>query len=310
MKPIYFTIALLICSVKFSSAQFHTQYFDGADTLVTNSIRIDIDTASQNVWQIGAPQKAIFDSAATQPYAIVTDTINFYPTNDTSRFIAKVLLNFGSWGIFALQWKQKLDMDTAFDGGIIEYSIDTGSTWVNVFNNPYVYNFYGFQTANQDTLAGGEFAFSGTDSTWRVIWLCFDLSWLQLFQPNDTLLFRFTLLSDSVNNNKEGWMIDNMLSRVTIIHTAKDNEQEQENYLNVYPNPASNIVHIQAQKIMDFHIIETMELVDPFGRVVDKWTNIPTKFWFDTNNYSDGMYYLKIKTNLHSETLPIVISKR
>lgn len=307
MKQIYLTTALLICIVQFSSAQFYTQYFDGADTSVWNSIRIDIDTASQNVWQIGTPQKTIFDSAATQPYAIVTDTINFYPTNDTSRFIAKVWMNFGAWGIFALQWKQKLDLDQGFDGGIIEYSTDTGNTWVNVFNNPYVYNFYGFQPSNKDTLVGGEYAFSGTDSTWKDIWLCFDMSWLQQFQPNDTLLFRFTMLSDSINNNKEGWLIDNMLAHITIIHTVK--ETEQENYLNVYPNPANNIVNIQAQKIMDFHIVEVMELVDPLGRVVDKWTNIPTKFWFDTNKYNDGLYFLKIKTNLKSETFPLVINK-
>jgi hypothetical protein len=307
MKKIYLTTALLICIVQFSSAQFYTQYFDGADTSVWNSIKIEIDTANQNVWQIGTPQKTIFDSAATQPYAIVTDTINFYPTSDTSRFIAKVWMNFGTWGIFALQWKQKLDMDTAFDGGIIEYSTDTGNTWVNVFNNPYVYNFYGFQTANADTLAGGEYAFSGTDSTWRDIWLCFDMSWIQQFQLNDTLLFRFTLLSDSTNNNKEGWIIDNMLARITIIHTVK--ETEQENYLNVFPNPANNIVNIQAQKTMDFHIVEVMELVDPLGRVVDRWTNIPTKFWFATNKYNDGSYFLKIKTNLKSETFPLVINK-
>ena len=307
MKPIYLIAGLLLFFVRYSTAQFYTQYFDGADTNLYNSIFIDIDPDSLNVWQIGSPQKVIFDSSATQPNAIVTDTINYYPVNDTSRFIAKVYLNGNNWGIFALQWKQKLDMDTAFDGGIIEYSIDTGHTWVNVFNNPYVYNFYGYETANQDTLPGGEFAFSGTDSTWRDIWLCFDLSWLQQFNWNDTALFRFTFLSDSVNNNKEGWLMDNLLSHITFIHTVK--EVEQENYLLVYPNPASSIIHIQAQKIMNYHIIETMELIDPMGRVVDTWANIPTKFWFDTNRYNDGMYFLKIRTNLQSETLPIVISK-
>ena len=307
MKQIYLSVILLLCFVRYSTAQFYTQYFDGADTLLWNSIRIDLDTSSQNVWQIGPPRKIIFDSAATQPNAIVTDTINFYPANDTSRFVAKVHLNGWNWGVFALQWKQKLDMDTSFDGGIVEYSIDTGRTWVNVFNNPFVYNFYGFQTANQDTLTGGEFAFSGTDSTWRDIWLCFDLSWLQQFNGIDTVLFRFTLLTDSVNNNKEGWLIDNMLAHITIIHTVK--EVEQENYLNLYPNPANDIVHIQAQKIMDYHIIEKMELVDKSGRIVDRWTNIPTKFWFDTNKYNEGLHFLKVKTNIKSETLPFVIGK-
>lgn len=307
MKKLYFTTVLLILIVRSSTAQFYTQYFDGADTNVYQSILIDIAPDSSNVWQIGTPQKIIFDSAATLPNAIVTDTINFYPTNDTSRFIAKILMSFPPWGIFALQWKQKLDMDTSFDGGIIEYSIDTGNTWINVFNNPYVYNFYGYDTLNADTLSGGEFAFSGTDTTWKDIWLCFDLSWLQQFQWNDTILFRFTLLSDSVNNNKEGWMIDNMLAHITIIHTVK--EVEQDRYLNVYPNPASNIVHIQAEKIMNFHIIERMELVDPLGRVVDRWTNIPTKFWFDASKYPDGLYFLKVKTNIKFENIPLVISK-
>lgn len=307
MKKIYVTSLFIFCIVQFSSAQFYTQYFDGADTSIWNAIRIDIDTASQNVWQIGTPQKAIFDSAATQPYAIVTDTVNFYPTNDTARFIAKVWMNFGNWGIFALQWKQKLDFDQGLDGAIIEYSTDTGNTWVNVFNNPFTYNFYGFDPLNVDTLPGGEYAFSGTDSTWRDIWLCFDMSWLQQFQPLDTLLFRFTMLSDSVNNNKEGWMIDNMLAHITIVHTIK--EKEQENYLNVFPNPANTIVNIQAQKIMDYHIIERMELVDVTGRIVDSWTTVPTKFWFDTHEYNDGLYFLKIKTNIKSETFQLIINK-
>ena len=144
MKKLSLSTVLLFLIVRSSTAQFHTQYFDGADTSLYNAILIDIDSDSSNVWQIGIPQKIIFDSAATLPNAIVTDTINFYPSSDTSRFIAKVYLNGNNWGIFALQWKQKLDLDTAFDGGIIEYSTDTGNTWVNVFNNPNVYNFYGF----------------------------------------------------------------------------------------------------------------------------------------------------------------------
>lgn len=303
MKKIYFTIVLLIGFWFNSHAQpIYTQYFDGADTGL-NSIKIVLDTANQNIWQIGKPQKIIFDSASTLPNAIVTDTINFYPTNNTSRFIAKIPIITSPW-IFALQWKQKLDLDAGFDGGIIEYSKDTGNTWLNVFNNPFVYNFYGFDTLNADTLPGGQFAFSGKDTTWRDIWLCFQSTWLQ---PIDTLLIRFTLLSDSVNNNKEGWLIDNMMGHITIGHTIK--EVEQKNYINVYPNPVNNRVYIQLQKQLKSHIIENMELMDLSGRVVERWSHIPTKFWFDTHNYADGKYFLKIKTNIKSETVPLLIRK-
>ena len=34
------------------------------------------------------------------------------------------------------------------------------------------------------------------------------------------------------------------------------------------------------------------------------------KSWFDTNKYADGLYMLKVKTNIQSESLPIVITKR
>ena len=307
MKKLYLLVFFLGFSLHYTAAQFLTQYFDGADTSALNAILIDIDSSGSNVWQIGQPQKIIFDSAFTAPNVIVTDTINSYPINDTSRFIAKIYNNIGFSNILALQWTQKLDLDSGFDGGIIEFSTDTGITWVNVFNNPFVYNFYGYQLANADTLQGGEFAFSGTDSTWRDIWLCLDLSWIWQIQVVDTILFRFTLISDSIDNNREGWMIDNMLAHITFIHTV--NEKEQLRYLNVHPNPANGIIYVETEKRMDFHIIEKMELIDPLGRVIDRWTNIPTKFWFDSAKYNSGLYYLKIKTNIKSETVPLVISR-
>lgn len=305
MKKLYITAVLLILIVSTSSAQYYSQYFDGADTIFSSSVNVELDTSSSNVWQIGVPQKIIFDSSATFPNAIVTDTINSYPANNTSRFTIKILNQFTNFGILAVQWKQKLDMDTAFDGGIVEFTIDHGLTWQNAFNNPFVYNFYGFQLSNQDTLNTGEYAFSGTDSTWRDIWLCFDLSWVTQFQ--DTMMFRFTLKSDSVNNNKEGWMIDNFMSHITFIHTLK--EVTKTDYLNVYPNPTNNIIHIEAEKLTEFHIIEHMELVDSQGKIVERWTNLPTKFWFDVSKYGEGLYFLRVKTNIQSETLPIIVRK-
>lgn len=309
MKTLYLMITLIFLIAQNSFGQFYRQYFDGADTVYNmnmspSSILVTIDDDSTNIWQIGKPQKVIFDSAATQPNAIVTDTLNYYPVNNMSSFGFKIR-PWTNWGILALQWKQKLDMDSDFDGGIIEYSIDHGNSWINVFDNPYTYNYYGFQPQNKDTLQTGEVAFSGTDSTWRDIWLCFGMSWLQ--QAQDTIYFKFTFKSDSIDNNKEGWMIDNLLAHITMIHTVK--ETEKDNRLNVYPNPANNIVNIETEKVMEFHIIELMELIDPLGRVVERWKNIPTKFWFKTDKYNDGLYYLKVKTNLKSETVPLVISK-
>jgi len=284
--------------------QTYSQYFDGADTSAFNSLLINIDTSSSNIWQIGQPQKIIFDTAATFPNAIVTDTSNYYPTNNTSSFSFGVDPQWFGWGILALQWKQKLDMDIDYDGGIIEFSSDTGNTWKNVFNNPYVYNFYGFDTANQDTLISGDYAFSGTDSTWKDIWLCFDLSWLSF---SDSLMFRYTLKSDAIDNNKEGWIIDNLISHITIIHTV--NEIKQEKYMTAVPNPTTGRIDISTKKLDEFHIIEKIELINIEGKLVQKWGISPTKFYVDISNHPNGIYFLNVKTNKSSETFKIVLEQ-
>lgn len=302
-KRAFSVFALFFCAFLAKAQQDLYQYFDGADTTASTALKIELDTSSSNIWQIGKPQKIIFNSASTMPNALVTDTINSYPVKNISRFSFKFVPTI-TWGVMAVQWKQKLDLDPHHDGGIIEYSVDTGITWNNIFNDPHVYNFFGFQSSNQDTLLTGEYAFSGTDSVWRDVWLCFDMSWLS---SNDSIYLRYTLKSDSVNTGQEGWMIDNMMVHLSIMHPVK--EANKKDYINVYPNPTKDIVNIEIQKIQDFHIIENMELINSKGITVKKWKNLPVKYWFETNKLQAGIYYLKIKTNIKSETIPIVIQR-
>ena len=286
-----------------SFTQDFIQYFDGADTSFNNSIIIELDTAAENIWQIGQPQKIIFDASGTVPNVIVTDTLNYYPTNNVSSFTFGVDPATYDWGgILALQWKQKLDLDDTLDGAYIEYSLDTGNTWVNVFNDPNIYNFYGFEEANKDTLANGDVAFSGVDGTWKDIWLCYDFSWLSLA---DTLTFRFSLRSDGIDNNREGWMIDNMYMHPTWFHTI--NEIEQEDYILVFPNPTSGIINIQAKKRDEFHIIEKLDVIDVNGKIVESFSMVPTKYTVDIRHLPKGIYFLKIQTNIQTETFRIIL---
>ncbi|RYE25962.1 MAG: T9SS type A sorting domain-containing protein [Sphingobacteriales bacterium] len=233
---------------------------------------------------------------------MVTDTLNPYPVNDTSAFSFGIR-PWGRWGIIALQWKQKIDFDKKMDGGVVEFSIDSGATWQNTFNNPYVYNFYGYDTTNRDTLMTGEYAFSGTDSNWRDIWLCFDYSYLS---TTDSLALRFRLLTDAVDSNKEGWLIDNMMAHVTYIHTAKAAEKVDK--LTVYPTRTSGIVHIDAEKRNEFYIIEQLTITDAMGRRVKAYKNCPTRFWIDLSDQQDGLYYVRVKTNFQEKVFKIILA--
>ena len=299
MKTII-TTCLIFTSCSFLLiAQSYSQYFDGEDTLDYNSIMIELDPDSSNIWQIGKPQKTIFDSAATLPNALITDTANFYPPSNTSRVSFNASTSDYYYGVLALQWKQKIDFDYGQDGGLVEFSVDSGQTWQNALNNPFVYNFYGFDTSNIDSIFSGELGFTGTDSFWRDIWLCFDYSYFGY------LTIRFSIKSDSIDNDKEGWMIDNLLGHVTLIHTV--NEKEPVDYLKVYPNKTNGIVHIEAEKRQEYHIIENMELVNVEGKVVERFGKSPIKFYIDIGNHSSGLYFLKVNTNVKSQTFPIFL---
>ena len=290
----------------FSNGQTQYQYFDGANTNPEYSLFIGFQSEQPNIWQIGTPQKNIFNAAATLPNALLTDSINYIPTNNASSFYYQISPSpWNNWGVLAIQWKQKIDMDFGKDVGLIEFS-NNGSPWQNAFDSPYVYSFYGYDTNNVDTLSTGEIVFTGTDETWKDIWLCYDISWLNANGSNN-ILVRHTILCDSIDNNNEGWMIDNLMSHNTLIHTV--NEVKQKDYLTVSPNPSTGPIEIWAQKINEYHIIEEMELLDASGKILDTWKLVPTKFFIDISTYSNGVYYLRIQTNKKSEVVKVLLQK-
>lgn len=289
------------------NAQSYSQYFDGADTTAWNSLTIEMEDDTSNIWQVGPPQKVLFNAPATAPNVMITDTVNYYTASDTSAFWFEVPDEWQSFGILALQWKQKLDMDADLNGdyGKLEFSVDGGNSWENAFLSPYVYDIYGFNSENLIQTNSGEPAFSGLDTNWRDIWLCYDLSWL--IGQEDLLRVKFTFVSDSVTaeHPHEGWMIDNLIAHITFLHTVE--EGERENYFNIYPNPADGRINIDIKKVQDFHIIEYLSLTDRSGRLIKEWHDLPTKFFIDTSDISAGMYTLNIRTNLESDSFPIMI---
>lgn len=306
MKQLYILIIILFSST-FLKSQMYFQYFDGANTNPLNSLMVTIQTSSTNIWQIGKPQKTLFSSASTTPNVIVTDTINYYPNKNKSVFTFYVKNPFfgGGGQILAVRWKQKLDMDQGLDGGIVEFSSNSGTTWQNAFNNPlYAYQFYGFNPPNKDTLPSGEFCFSGTDNTWRDIWLCFSPNLTLL---NDTILMRYTFKSDSINTNKEGWMIDNLVAYYSIMHPVK--EISMADYLNVYPSTTNGIVNVEAKKLNERDIITSMELISSDGKVLERYGQNNIKTVIDISHYPSGSYFLKVTTNVKTKTVPITLER-
>lgn len=131
---IYFTLFFSIIAKNTCA-----QYSLGTITFENVFSNLYIDTIQpNNIWQIGRPQKILLDSSDTKPNAIITDTINAYPINNTSSFIVKILQEGWAWspnwpGPFAyIEFVHKYNTDTIIDGGHLEYSIDAGIIWLPV----------------------------------------------------------------------------------------------------------------------------------------------------------------------------------
>lgn len=262
--------------------------------------RLQIEQPGTSIWQIGPPQKSIFDTASTSPNVIVTDTINTYPINDTSTFTIGLNTSTVNWAITAIRWTQKLDMDSAADGGIVEISVDSGQTWVNIFNDTTVYNFYGFNTANVDTLADGTVAFTGTDSLWKDIWLCYGYTTIS---QTDSMILRFTFRSDSTDNQKDGWMIDNMFVTRTFVHTVGKIDPNK-SFL-VYPTITNGIIKVAMGD--NLAKIENILILDAQGRIVKRQNGQTDKATIDISSLANGNYFVHVQSGQKIEVHQITL---
>ncbi|WP_276133873.1 T9SS type A sorting domain-containing protein [Polluticoccus soli] len=247
-----------------------------------------IDTANypNNKWQTGKPQKTIFDSAFSYPNAIATDTLNPYPTNDTSVFIVKHTNSIWPFvSVFSLRFMYKLDIDSG-EIAKIEVSGDSGLHWVNAMTEDTIYDFFWAEPKPRlDTSSHEWKAFDVVMSAWR------NAAYFQKTYPSyisaDTFLYRFTFISDGVQTNKEGWMMDNFLFQ-DWVEGVKD---LQNNHLvDVYPNPSSGDITIKNNSTRDHKSV--VSIYNLQGQKAYRTENIPSNGQLHLD-LPDGLYYLK-----------------
>ncbi len=268
---------------------------------------LEIDTSVQNIWQVGEPNKNFFDSAFSPTKVIVTDTQNFYPINSNSYFDLKIgEFNYNYYSHFDIfiEIKHKFDTDTLKDGGFITVSYDEGQTWTNIINDTSDFfiitpNNDGYESGmnlytENDTLFNGEFGFSGHSDEWVTTWF----TWHELFVRNrlgfdgDTMIIRFNFISDSIETNREGWMIDNIKLYSVELEGGVDDIKPLE--FKISPNHMNETAVIE---LSDYSEIE-LSIMDIQGRIVsqDKYTsNQP--IIINRDKLNSGIYFVKIRTD-------------
>lgn len=272
----------------------------------TTSSFIVIDTSNpSNIWQIGKPQKPILNAALTGTNVIITDTVNNYPVNNHSYFDFIFPITNNGIPIFSMNmcisFKHKINTDTMMDGGYIEIKYHKDSAWNNIaydtlhysnMNFPMFFNCENLYGIN-DTLFNGTPGFSGTTN-----WVRTQMQWIWMvpvkseYYP-DTLQLRFHFISDGIEMNKEGWMIDSL--EITEYDPGSSIEENpSENPISVSPNPVleSAVVEIKINNNETY----TAELYNIFGQKTAEFPKIKNNtFTIERGTHESGIKFLVVK---------------
>lgn len=273
---------LLFIVISFSArAQwgcYNTITFDNYDTLYRTAIIIDTVNYPNNKWQIGAPHELSFTYPYSPPNVIVTDTVNPFPPNDTSVFMLKIprkIYPYPSLSLYSVKFRYQTAIDTG-NYAKVEISIDSGLHWGDITDTLPTDCHWQSPIPN----------FSISTSSWQVVRLnLLGLSWAMAY---DTVLFKFTYLSDTTTAYKDGWMIDEI--EINYWCEGASSNIQNDKLVSICPNPSKGNIHIQSNALQKQNV--TVSIYNLLGQEVYRTKNVPP----DGNLHlqlPDGIYTLK-----------------
>lgn len=239
------------------------------------------------LWQIGTPSKVFFAQGGNGNKALLTDSANNYPPN-THEYVD---IHFESIYNIRFAFWHRYDTDTLADGGYIEVSYDQGITWQDIHqydsnNLPIYMNVFGLYPESA-ALGNGKGGFSGRskDTVLTIIeWV-----WaIPLKMWPATIWLRFHFYSDSIDNNKEGWMIDRMETSFDEVWGFDDLTNPHR--IKAYPNPGNGLYTLELLTESEGNY--ELFVYDFKGKEIVKQALTGQKHAsLDLSEYRSGMYF-------------------
>jgi len=275
-----------------------------------NQIELNIivdSTVAGNLWQITQPKKLFFTRANSLPNAIVTDSIEPYPTNNISIFKFKSFNTEKSsnrcdstqWRAMSLAFYHKFDTEQKHSGGYVEISYDGGVTWNNSIKdvNP---NLLFIDTTcwykETDTTTGGIPCFNGTTgfTGWTSGYQRSTFTWFWQLEPYlwDDIWLRFVFISDSLTNTShEGWIVDDIMLDFSDYYNGIGELTKFVTTLYPMPLISTSIITIDKKMQTPF----SMSIYDISGKAVSNEKNI-NGYAIKINRYyfNPGLYFYRI----------------
>lgn len=233
----------------------------------SNLLHLQMDT--NDIWEIGKPNKLNFNDSYSGNSSIVTKLDSLYPKSDTSMFVFSYYswefgglpYSLGPYEPLVIEFNHRFITDSPSDFGKIDMSFDNGFKWYDVLSDKYnanwtSSNFHYFESTG-DTIFDS-LVVSGNSNGWVYSKISKNVDQI-IMNDNvhpDSIMVRFTFVSDSIGNN-EGWQIDNLCMSMDFIISV--NEIGNTRKSTIFPNPNNGTFVIKDMDIRS-GIIELFDL--------------------------------------------------
>ena len=247
---VFFTTITLLQSLSIAQVNVQEHNFnDPSDSLVF----LDSTNINQNIWTIGIPKYKylLTDSGNCNFSAIYTDSA-YYRSKNTSSFYVKYINHIPWYGIYFFI-RFKMDCDSMKDFGEI-YVKSTNGQWMNMikeYRNIGKYKMYKNSSIlyfDSDTCTYTDNyynPFTGLLNDKNELYETYDLVYYMSTWHNywpQTVIFRFDFFSDSLIDQREGWLID-YISIDSYLDLEIDSNSSDT--YNVYPNPFKDFLNLK-----------------------------------------------------------------
>lgn len=277
----------LISTAQYSLPDGWQEYiYTFEDTAHWHSLSIDTINYPYNSWQIGHPQKNTIDNAFSQPNVIITDTIDSYPPNNISVFeiVHQAQDGFVDGGVAVFSGFYFVDSDSLLDYGIIEFSPDDGTSWINLLTDTLYSDYYNWFTEKP--------VLTGTSFGWQFFGI--QLAGMkEIFEIDHTTVVRFKIsfISDENNNEKDGLAFDDFHFKDYLLKTDDLNEPV---LVQISPNPCHEVLRVLVKKSYESNLTVTIFNIN--GELVKHETLLNKHVnEIDMNKIPRGNYIIIIK---------------
>lgn len=305
MRPKATLIILLAMS---HSTWAQEQYWLNFDT-VDYPLYIALDSVyPYDGWQIGAPQKQVFDESLSLPNALVTDTV--LPYQDSGQWYAEFHIPVFYYGdeIF-LEFMQRLSIDQGEASGWVEYFEPASGSWSRVNQDSVWATGHMIYLGEHASVTDSGVFYTDTSETWTFEQYMFTCEAVMVQHDDrgggaDTMRIRFAFHADSNTNGRDGWMIDDV--HVTHYGPCTGIEEFGLPLIEAYPNPVDR----------EFHLLPAppgsesyrIEFINSTGDIVlrDAWRSSGMRI-IDLSSLNNGPYLLRAISSTRQSSVRVVV---